>query len=110
MPPAPELTDHFVVAESRASVKQVMAPASSYASFAMRGGPTEMSTTVTEGPRPTDGSRKRVPMLCVVLDGAAPLAPPSRHSLADVDEVTLGRAGARGARHFSEGGVRRLAL
>src|SRR5207253_5007909 len=50
------------------------------------------------------------PHLFLALHCENPLAPASRHSLAQVDVVTIGRSGQRGCTRSEEGGRRVLAL
>lgn len=49
----------------------------------------------------------KLPQLFLVLQGHAPLSRPSRHGLADVDEVAIGR-GAHAVQREASDGVRRL--
>jgi DNA-binding NtrC family response regulator len=57
------------------------------------------------------GGPRTAPALFLVLEVDRPLAAPSRHSLAEVDEVIIGRGLERQiVRSVEEGGVRRLTL
>ena len=50
------------------------------------------------------------PQLVVALERLRPLAGSARHSLANIDRVTIGRGAARGSRRSSTAGVRSLAI
>jgi DNA-binding NtrC family response regulator len=50
------------------------------------------------------------PQLFVALECDAPVAGAARHSLANIDEVIIGRAGQRAVERIAQDGVRRLVL
>jgi DNA-binding NtrC family response regulator len=57
-----------------------------------------------------DPSAPAAPQLFLALECGAPLAGPTRHSLANIDEVLIGRGTERAVERSAEAGVRRLVL
>jgi hypothetical protein len=79
------------------------------------GPPTGVSPsaeTLTDGDQPGALQRPEIaaPHLFVVLDCSCPSAGGTRHSLANIDRVVIGRGQARGARRVVENGERVLLL
>jgi transcriptional regulator with PAS, ATPase and Fis domain len=69
-----------------------------------------LDSTAPDVPPPTDAAPRRSPHLFVVMSCARPLDPPSRHTLAGIGEVHIGRGPARKALRRVEQGQDRLAL
>jgi DNA-binding NtrC family response regulator len=75
-----------------------------------------MLETLGETLRLSDGKEARRqeagprPHLFLALELDRPLEPPSRHNLADIDEVVIGRGPVRSAERTVEAGIRRLTV
>jgi DNA-binding NtrC family response regulator len=75
-----------------------------------------MLETLGETLRLSDGKQAKKsdagprPHLFLALELDRPVEPPSRHALADVDEIVIGRGPVRSAERTVEAGIRRLTL
>ncbi len=69
-----------------------------------------MASTASDLRRPSGGASTPGDHLFVVMSCATPLQPPSRHALAAIDEVHIGRGSERTAVRRDERGSRRLLL